>query len=218
VPRTHLLILALGVLIVVFAGLGEGARDAEPTARVLDESPEDAGELGEPDLLMETAEISQFAVDGELAYRILAVRIVHSPEADHPLLDAPRLTLYREDEAPWEVSAERGRVIGGTGLLDAGLLPGSATSTSSEGRETVELQDDVVVQRRRPGEGFIELHTEALTLYPAEEYAETERPVIIDTQSGRTTAEGLRADLAAGTIALGTPPRRVRTTIFPGTL
>ncbi|MCH2100263.1 MAG: LPS export ABC transporter periplasmic protein LptC, partial [Pseudomonadales bacterium] len=106
--------------------------------------------------------------------------------------------------------------IGGAGLLDAGLLSGTAAAQS--GQETVELQDDVVVQRRRPGEGFIELHTEALTLFPGREYAETERPVIIDTQSGRTTAEGLRANLAAGTIALGAPPRRVRTTIFPGTL
>lgn len=214
-PWGHLLILAVGVAIVIFAGLGETPRDP-PSARVLETARADARDLGEPDLYMETAEISQFAGDGELAYRIRAFSIVHYPEADHTLLDAPRLTLYREDEAPWEVSALSGRVVGGTGLLDAGLLPG--TETAEPGRETVELQDDVVVQRRRPGEGFIELHTEALTLFPGREYAETERPVIIDTQSGRTTAEGLRADLAAGTIALGTPPRRVRTTIFPGTL
>ena len=99
-------------------------------------------------------------------------------------------------------------------LLDAGAF---RNRNAAVARETVEL-DDVVVQRRRPGEGFIELHTEALTLFPGREYAETERPVIIDTQSGRTTAEGLRANLGAGTIVLGTPPRRVRTTIFPGTL
>jgi len=214
-PWGHLLILAVGVAIVIFAGLGETPADT-PSARVLETARADARDLGEPDLYMETAEISQFAGDGELAYRIRAFSIVHYPEADHTLLDAPRLTLYREDEAPWEVSALSGRVVGGTGLLDAGLLPG--TEAAEPGRETVELQDDVVVQRRRPGEGFIELHTEALTLFPGREYAETERPVIIDTQSGRTTAEGLRANLAAGTIALGTPPRRVRTTIFPGTL
>jgi lipopolysaccharide export system protein LptC len=213
-PRAHLLILALGVLIVVFASLGEDPR-ATPAERVLEEPPARARDLGEPDLLMETAEISQFARDGGLAYRIRAIAIVHYPEADHTLLDAPRLTLYREDEPPWEVSAESGRIIGGTGLLDAGP---EVTTSTAPGRETVELEDDVLVQRRRPGEGFMELHTEQLTLYPGREYAETERPVIIDTQSGRTTAEGLRADFTAGTITLGNPTRRVRTTIFPGTL
>ena len=214
-PRGHLLILAIGVAIVVFASLGE--KPAEPAGgRILEAPRADARDLGEPDLYMETAEISQFASDGELAYRIRAFSIIHYPEADRTLLDAPRLTLYREEEAPWEVSALSGRIIGGAGLLDAGLLSGTAAAQS--GQETVELQDDVVVQRRRPGEGFIELHTEALTLFPGREYAETERPVIIDTQSGRTTAEGLRANLGAGTIALGAPPRRVRTTIFPGTL
>lgn len=211
-PRTHLLILAFGVLIVVFASLGEDPRQA-PIERVVDDVPQMARDLGEPDLFMETAEISQFAEDGALAYRIRATAIVHYPDADHTLLEAPRLTLYREDEAPWEVSAERGRIIGGTGLLDAG-----PAARAAPGRETVELADDVLVQRRRPGEGFMELHTELLTLFPGREYAETERPVIIDTQSGRTTAEGLRADFAAGTIDLGNPTRRVRTTIFPGTL
>ena len=214
-PRGHLLILAAGVAIVVFASLDKAPGDS-PDARILETGRTDARDLGAPDLYMETAEISQFASDGELAYQSRAFSIVHYPEADHTLLDAPRLTLYREEEAPWEVSALSGRIIGGAGLLDAGLLSGTATAQSA--RETVELQDDVVVQRRRPGEGFIELHTEALTLFPGREYAETERPVIIDTQSGRTTAEGLRANLGAGTIVLGTPPRRVRTTIFPGTL
>ena len=213
-PRVHLLILALGVLIVVFASLGEDPRQA-PIEGVLDEVSQTARDLGEPDLFMETAEISQFAEDGVLAYRIRATAIVHYPDADHTLLEAPRLTLYREDEAPWEVSAERGRIIGGTGLLDAGP---DAPAAAAPGRETVELEDDVLVQRRRPGEGFMELHTESLTLFPGREYAETERPVIIDSQSGRTTAEGLRADFAAGTIDLGNPTRRVRTTIFPGTL
>jgi lipopolysaccharide export system protein LptC len=85
----------------------------------------------------------------------------------------------------------------------------------------VELSDDVVVRRRRAA-SFLELRTAALTLYPEREYAETDSAVIIDSDTGRTTAEGLRADLAAGTIELGTAPTaasaRVRTTILPGTL
>ena len=207
-PRLHFIILALGVLLIVLAGLGEDERPAPETDAIAGRS----AELGEPDLLMDTAEISQFSASGALAYRIRAISIVHYPDADHTLLEAPRLTLYRPGEPPWEVSAERGRIIGGSALLDAGTGPRSVSS------ETVELADDVVVQRQRPGEGFIALRTEALTLYPAREYAETRRPVIIDTESGRTTAEGLRANLEAGTLDLGSQARRVRTTLFPGTL
>ena len=227
-PRTHLAILALGVLLILIAGIGEDRARSTP-ARVTATSDAD---LGEPDLFMETAEISQFGSSGELAYRIRAINIVHYPDDDHTLLSAPRLTLYRADEPPWEISAERGRIIGGTGLLDAGALS-SQGDRAEPGRETVHLSDDVVIQRQRPGEGFIELRTSYLTLLPGREYAETQRPVIIDTESGRTTAEGLRANLAAGTIFLGAPglaspdlespdlatrASRVRTTIFPGTL
>jgi lipopolysaccharide export system protein LptC len=214
VPRAPLFFLALGVLVVVFVSLGEDPREA-PIERILDDAPQAVRDLGEPDLYMETAEISQFSRDGVLAYLIRAAAIVHYPEAEHTLLEAPRLVLYRDEEPPWEASARQGRIIGGTGLLDAG--PGGAGDTPP-GRETVELEDDVLIQRRRPGEGFMELHTERLTLYPGREYAETERPVIIDTHSGRITADGLRADLAGGTIALGRPSRRVRSTIFPGLL
>lgn len=213
-PRAYLFLLALGVLVVIFASLGEDPRET-PIERVLEDPPPTARDLGEPDLFMETAEISQFSRAGELAYLIRAVTIVHYPEAEHTLLEAPRLVLYRDAEPPWEASARSGRIIGGAGLLDVG--PGHA-SAAAPGREIVELEDGVLIQRRRPGEGFMELHTERLTLFPGREYAETERPVIIDTHSGRTTAEGLRADLAAGTIALGSPTQRVRSTIFPGLL
>ena len=214
-PRAHLSILAVGTLLVILAGLS-GNEPAGPAPGVIADARSGAEDLGEPDLYMETAEISQFAADGALAWRIRAIAIVHYPEADHTLLDAPRMVLHGADEVPWELSAEHGRVIGGTGLLDAGLLPGIDGATP--GSETVLLEDDVSVRRRRPAEGFVELRTEALTLFPGREYAETGRPVIIDSQTGRTTAQGLRADLAAGTLALGTPPRRVRTTILPGTL
>ena len=242
-PRPHLLLLALGVLIVLAAGLVEDPARDEPVA-LASVGAEANPRLGAPDLVMETAAIAQFAASGDLAYRILAVEIVHYPEADHTQLTAPRLTLLRDPEPPWELAAERGRILGGTGLLDVGLTApgGGAGDTPADGEapgeEVVELEDDVVIQRQRATGSWIELRTEALRLHPGREYAETDLAVIIDTAAGRTIARGLRAQLGEGLIMLGTPAastpgaenealgeadpeaasERVRTTIFPGIL
>jgi lipopolysaccharide export system protein LptC len=212
VPRAHWLVLAVGIVLIVLATV-EGDPEAPAPAVI---AGGDAG-LGEPDLAMETARISQFAPDGRLRYRIRADEIVHYPDAGHTLLSAPHLTLFRPGDAPWEVSAHRGRIVGGDGLLDGGATPGDDADGGAP--EVVILEESVVVRRERDAGGFVELSTDRLTLHPDREYAETDAPVIIDTHTGRTTATGMSADLARGRIELDPDPaQRVRTTLFPGSL
>jgi lipopolysaccharide export system protein LptC len=223
-PRTHLLILAFGVVLILLAGLGGGSRDEEPSPAATRAD----GRLGEPDLIMEGAEITQFDAAGTPAYRIIAATITHFPVDDHTLLEAPRVTLYGHAEAPWEISARSGRIEGGSRLLDPGLVETSdadavaeapTSDTSGSVEEIVVLEEEVVVRRERPVGDFVELSTSRLDLFPGREYASTDRPVIIDSDSGRTTATGLRAELDTGRLLLGpSASDRVRTTLFPDRL
>lgn len=212
-PRAHWLILAVGIVLMVLATLQDSAPPGAST--VMDEADD---RLGAPDLFMEGAEISQFDPAGVLRHRIRADTIVHYPDAAHTLLSEPALTLYRPGDAPWEITAHDGRIIGGDALLDGSAF-GDAESTTASTPEQVQLENSVVLRRQRGTRGFVELRTDRLTLHPEREYAETDAPVIIDTDTGRTTATGMTADLASGRIELDAEPgSRVRTTLFPGTL
>ena len=56
----------------------------------------------------------------------------------------------------------------------------------------------------------------SLTVYPEKEYAETDRKVTIDENSGRTTAAGMKAFFESGKyIFYSTPTERVHTIFLP---
>ncbi|MEE4362015.1 MAG: LPS export ABC transporter periplasmic protein LptC [Pseudomonadales bacterium] len=209
--RTPWLLLAIGaVLVLVFSMKMRVERDDEAAV----EAPDT--ELGMPDLVMDTAEITQFRPDGTLHYRLRADRITHYPDAAHTLLAAPLLTLYDPGRPPWRVTAATGRVVGSTRLLES--VPGEG-DTATPIEETVTLETDVRIQRPRLDGQGVELSTEQLTLYPGREYAVSERPVMIRTLEGRTTAAGLEADLAAGRFVLEAGiSQRVHSTLLPGTI
>ncbi len=155
----------------------------------------------EPDFYMEGADISQFDELGQLRYRMRAERVAHYAARNVTELAAPHLILFEEQRTPWEVSS-----IGGTIHHEVG---------ESGSREVVELVDEVKLERHAPEGDFIEVTTNALTLYPERKYAETEEAVIIESHTGRTTAQGLSADLEAGQLTLYSG---VHTVVLPETL
>jgi lipopolysaccharide export system protein LptC len=62
----------------------------------------------------------------------------------------------------------------------------------------------------------VKLTTDALYVYPDRRYAETDRPVMIDTNSGRTTAVGLKGDLSRGLLQLfSAADAKVHTIVLP---
>lgn len=216
-PRAHWLILALGVAVMLFVSLTPEQRRPMTESLMPGTDPDTTVEgepLGAPDLLLETASITQFRLDGRLHYRLLADRIAYYPDPEQTLLERPSLLLDRGAEPPWEMSAAHGRIVGGSTLWSD-----ARSDRADAAIETVILEDAVSIRRERAEGRFIDLHTDLLRLYPEHEYAETDRPVIIRTEAGRTTAAGLTADLVAGRIALAsTPERRVHTTLNPDSL
>ena len=137
---------------------------------------------GEPDIYMESAVINQFQDDGTLQYR-LAAQQVRTFDADrHTLLVGPDFSLYSPTAPPWRVSARRGEL---KGLRDG-----------AEAREGVLLlSGEVVLHQTDPERGFTTVRTAELWVHPEPRYAETERDVMIETEAGRTFAQGLKADL-----------------------
>ena len=137
---------------------------------------------GEPDLYMESAVINQFQDDGTLQYR-LAAQQVRTFDADrHTLLVGPDFSLYSPTAPPWRVSARRGELHG---LRDG----------AEEHEGVLVLSGEVVLHQTDPERGFTTVRTAELRVHPEPRYAETERDVMIETEAGRTFAQGLKADL-----------------------
>jgi lipopolysaccharide export system protein LptC len=150
---------------------------------------------------MLNATISQFDPEGELQHRIAANRFTHFPLTDLTTMKSPALALGRtRDSDPWKITSSEGRIL-----------------PSSEYREEiVELWSNVLASQLSNGSAFVNIQTNSLTVYPERDYAETDEPVFIDNQSGRTTAAGMKAFLDTGKFMFySTPTHRVTTIFLP---
>lgn len=139
----------------------------------------------EPDVLLQEADILEFAEDGALRYSVRSSNAVWFRQSGDMALTSPALVVPDEQGVPWRVVAERGDVQGGQ----------NGTSVQ------VDLSGRVVLRRDEDG-AFVEVATEALKLHPGERRAATERPVSITTERSRIEAGGLDADLAVGALRL----------------
>jgi sulfate adenylyltransferase subunit 1 (EFTu-like GTPase family) len=90
--------------------------------------------------------------------------------------------------------------------------------------DVVLLQDQVELTQRRVGAAGgttgaavgpakVRLRTERLTIRPLAKTAQTDLAVIIDTDTGRTVAAGMRGELETGRIALTSGSRQRVTTV-----
>ena len=167
-------LLAVGLLLLAFylaPWRGAVPPDAPP-----------AELAGEPDIYMESAVISQFQDDGSLQYRLAAQQVRTFDDDRRAHLVGPDFSLYSPTAPPWRVSAREGDLHGFGEGADAqnGVLV---------------LSGDVVLHQTDPAGGFTTVRTAELRVRPQPQYAETERDVMIETEAGRTFAQGLKADL-----------------------
>jgi lipopolysaccharide export system protein LptC len=154
----------------------------------------------DPDLYMTNASLTQFNSGGKLQHRIRASRFTHYPASDITALIMPDITLYKEGAPPWKIRSKAGRI-----------LPDQGNQGS-----TLELWDSVLVERTSKEGKFVNIRSENLTVLPELDYAETDQTVIIDDNTSRTTASGMKAYLKPGRFLFySNEQHRVSTTIIP---
>lgn len=136
----------------------------------------------DPDLYMHDATIKQFSDNGKLHHELSAERFTHFPLTDWTTLVSPNIVLFSDDAIPWAITAQQGRMI----------------TNSSFREEVVELWGNVLAIKQNPDGSFINIQTEELTVYPERDYAETDKKVYIDDNSGRTTAASMQANFIEG--------------------
>ena len=187
-------LIALSTLIIAFAltinwFMTESKEELDFTPR------------NEPDLYMLNATINQFGPEGELQHRIAANRFTHFPLTDVTTMKFPALALGRtRDSDSWEITSRKGRIL----------------PSSDYREEVVELWNNVLASQSGNESEFVTIETNNLTVYPERDYAETDEPVFIKNQSGRTTAAAMKAFLNTGKFMFySTPEHRVTTVFLP---
>jgi lipopolysaccharide export system protein LptC len=156
-----------------------------------------------PDLYMENAQITQYGRDGGVQYRLDSNTIRHFDLENLTRLESPVFELYRTGRLPWLVRSTHGYIR-------------YRTQTPPPQEEVVYLRENVQLEQRAGDGEYVKLTTDALYVYPDRRYAETDRPVMIDTNSGRTTAVGLKGDLSRGLLMLfSAADAKVHTIVLP---
>ena len=187
--RNHLIISAILMLMLV---AGYWAYDGSIVAVSASRSEiirQDA------DYFLVDALVKEYDTSGALQYQLKSDSITHYPHNDNTLLQHPILTNFGDNGQLTVSKSENGK-----------LLPGG---------KDIELWDNVVVIQSSPSvqqetyEQKVRMDTDFLTLSPDEEIADTDRPVLITSDTGETRALGMTAWYKQGKIQLKSRVRGV---------
>ena len=164
----------------------------------------------EPDVYIEEGDVMQFRADGSLHYRLRAGRASYFESKAITWLDAPQLELHDASATPpWRLTAHTGEVR--TVSTSASILAGATALQGETEAETVDTEGDTeeeftlrgaVRLRQDRDDGFTEVSTEQLVLYPSRQFARADQPVMIATPASSATAASLDADLRSGRMRL----------------
>ncbi|MEO8489968.1 MULTISPECIES: LPS export ABC transporter periplasmic protein LptC [unclassified Pseudomonas] len=124
----------------------------------------------------------QFLPDGKVQYEMTADRVDHVKSSEVSLLTNPDLNLYKGTEFPWHVTSKRGEV-------------------NPDGTQ-VELIDSVRVARTDEKNRDTIITSSRMTVFPQQQYAQTEQDVRIDGAGGVSTGKGMKAYLKESRIHL----------------
>lgn len=144
----------------------------------------DGSSRHDPDYVMSNFETTQTDVNGLLRYKLAASEMKHFPDTDATNLIKPRFTQFAQDKPYTKLQGDTGNV-------------------SSDGEE-VEVFGNVLVTREAfGGKGELTVETDYLKVLPNEDYATTDRPVVIRQAPGTVIyATGLIYEKQQQTVTL----------------
>jgi lipopolysaccharide export system protein LptC len=171
-------ILLFGCIAAIFAAVGYWNISPE---RFLDKPVVRANE-SEIDYYAINAHSVQFLPDGKLQYEMTSDKVEHLKATEVTLLTNPDLNMFRGTEFPWHVQSEKGEV-------------------NPDGTE-VELIDSVRITRFDEKNRRTLITTTRMTVFPQQQYAQTEQDVRIDGAGGVSTGKGMKAYLKESRIHL----------------
>lgn len=157
-------LLALFILIPVLLYWGFSGTPAESKAS----APANATKI---DYFVEHAVTTEWNAQGQTSLLLKAEKVEHHPAQAQSILIAPHSLHYRESSPPLEITAK--------------------TGYATDDNQRIDLAGNVVVHDNSISQEATIMRTEQLTIYQAEEYAETDKPVKITSPYGNMEGVGM---------------------------
>ncbi|WP_283189901.1 LPS export ABC transporter periplasmic protein LptC [Pseudomonas sp. PMCC200344] len=170
--------LVFGCIAAIFAAVGYWNISPE---RFLDQPVAKIDETA-IDYYAINAHSVQYLPDGKLQYEMTSDKVEHLKATEVTLLTNPDLNMFRGTEFPWHIQSEHGEV-------------------NPDGTQ-VELIDSVRITRLDEKNRKTLITTTRMTVFPQQQYAQTEQPVRIDGAGGVSTGKGMKAYLKESRIHL----------------
>ncbi|TNE78278.1 MAG: LPS export ABC transporter periplasmic protein LptC [Gammaproteobacteria bacterium] len=150
-----------------------------PPEVFLEQPTSDGEELPKADSYMLNISMLTYNKNGDKANSMLATEARHFKRANRLEAENPDMMSFGKnpDDQPWHMTADKGTVLKGG---EKAVFNGSVYAWQETGKGAKK-----------------ELRTDKLILYPDTHVAETDRPVTIITEQGKTTGVGMWADLDA---------------------
>jgi len=139
-------------------------------------SPQEHGTAKAPisekmDYFVDQAAVKEWDIDGRLKQELTTPRLEHSPKEKQNFLIEPRNDHYRSDNSVINIS--------------------SKTGTVQDDNSRIDLAGNVRVIDNSDARLGKQLTTEALTIYPKKDIAETDLPVKLETEHSQMKGTGM---------------------------
>lgn len=137
----------------------------------------------QPDGFMENVVATILNKEGHPSLKVVTPQMVHYYNNDMTLIMKPNVTVYRDTPQPWFVHANFARATGGT--------------------DRIFFWDDVLIDHPADTSNPVTtMTTTSLTVFPNQQLAETDQPVVIKQPDTIVHAIGMLANLNDGTVRL----------------
>ena len=125
-----------------------------------------------------------YDIDGNIEYTLEAEEQIHSLDNSTQLTN-PYVRLYQGSGARWNIVARSGRIL---------------AAEQSDRIDQLDLSDEVQLYQNDDTGNTMTLSTSFLSLFPNTETMQTDREVLMTTNTLRQTAIGMHADLRQDTL------------------
>lgn len=137
----------------------------------------------QPDAIMEGIIATVMNKDGKPTLKVETPKMVHYVENDRTELTKPHLTIFRNSPEPWYVEALHGKTV--------------------QGINEITFWDNVVIHHLADHDNPITtMKTQALTIFPNQQLAETKEAISVIQPDTRIDAIGMLANWNEGTVKL----------------
>ena len=127
---------------------------------------------------MTNATYTKFEQNGNISNQFSTSKITHFKHQNNYIFDNPNLKMYNENDAPWHITATKGK--------------------SKQGKSTIYLWDNVKLVQNSD----FDITTSALTVHPDRKFASTNKPITIVQNGSVAKAIGATADFNKGVVTL----------------